>query len=106
MASDIIARMLTASMISRSVNAPPRALRLTRAVNIKFNCARLLHVVAQPFRRQRDTVDAWDFEVLVVFQASGYGFLQDMHLAVVGRDFQLLLRIGKTRRGLHFSHAI
>src|SRR5450432_2151648 len=98
MASAIIARMPTASMISSSVNAPrPRI--LTRSINIKFDLARLQNAVAGPFRGESDQTEVGQLQAFLVFQSGGDRFLRQLHLAKSRLDFIFLGLIRLTRCG-------
>src|SRR5262249_22961115 len=99
----MVPRIATAMMISSSVNARRR---LAWAINIKFDLLQLLDTAASPLCGERHPVHTSEFDAIVFLQSGRRALLDQFHLAVTRIDAEFLCRIGKSGRGLHFSHSI
>src|ERR1700736_5504509 len=105
MASDIKARMATASMISSRVNADLR-LSLAATIDIKLHGLRLPGPATRPFRFEGDQVDAGELNTVLFRELRRHALLNQLYRTVTGVDLRFLGRVGKARRRLDFSHTI
>src|SRR2546423_15724091 len=83
-ANAISPRIAVARMISSSVK-PAARLRLSTAVNIKLDLARLRDAAAFPFRAQRHQIDAGDLGIVVTLQHRRHGTLHQDDVAITDR---------------------
>src|SRR5476649_1162343 len=104
MANDIVARMTTASMISRRVN--PVLLVLTRAVDIKFQLLALLGSAALPLSSKSHAHNSGQLGPVIFSHRGRCRGLNQPDDAVTAVDFYLTRRIGNARCGLDFRHAV
>src|SRR5689334_18404311 len=98
MASDMMAKIPTATTISKRVKAVFRW--LARAVDIKFQVPALFDAAAFPFRAQGHIDDAGQLRPVVFLENSGHGFLDQANNSVAGVDFELARGIGHVGGGL------
>src|SRR6202011_2588640 len=97
MASDIKARMATASMISSRVNADLR-LSLAATIDIKLHGLRLPGPATRPFRFEGDQVDAGELNTVLFRELRRHALLNQLYRTVTGVDLRFLGRVGKARR--------
>src|SRR6202030_4566907 len=105
MASDIMARIATASVISISVKPLRRIGLTTQAINIKLEMQRLSHASARPLHGQSDQANAGKLEI-VFFQSSRDSFLDQLHWTISGIDFCFRGRIREAGGRLYLRHSI
>src|SRR5262249_55718009 len=103
MAIDIMARIATAKVISRSVNAR-RDLFLSCAKHIEDYLSRLLCSIALPHRRQRYPIDSVKLDAIILFQARWNGLLNQFDRPISTVDLRVFRDIWTAWRSLNFRH--
>src|ERR1700756_5365086 len=104
-ASDIIPRIVTASMTSSNVK-PRRLLALSRSINIKLNLLRLRDTGVLPVNSQSHKIDSAEDRVIRFDQFSGPAFLDKSYSAIITLDPEFFFCLGHTRCSLNHRHPI